>query len=57
MGGGTIRGSEAETGLANTASFGASLFLSNADSTAEYGDGSAILESGLVTDETLYGHD
>jgi hypothetical protein len=33
----------------------ASLNLQSADATASYGDGSSIIESGLLTDETLIG--
>jgi hypothetical protein len=57
MRGGTIYGRGAGTGLANTAPYGASLYLNDASVTAKYGNYSDIIESGLATDETLVGHD
>jgi hypothetical protein len=55
--GGTVYGKGAETGLANIAKSGASLSIKDAALIVKYGDGSDIIESGLVTDETLNGHD
>jgi hypothetical protein len=57
MGGGTIHGKGAGTGLANTAPSGASLSIANAACIAKYGSFSDILDSGLATDETLVGRE
>jgi uncharacterized repeat protein (TIGR02543 family) len=55
---GTVYGSEAGTGLANTAKSGASLAIKDtATCIAKYGSGGDIIESGLATDATLTGHD
>jgi hypothetical protein len=54
MNGGTIYGSDAGSGLANTAETGASLYNVG---TAKYGDGSDIIASGDGTDDTLVGHE
>jgi hypothetical protein len=56
LNGGTVYGKGAGTGLANTASSGASLALSHASITAKYGNFDDIIESGAATDATLVGH-
>jgi uncharacterized repeat protein (TIGR02543 family) len=53
--GGTIHGRGA--GLANTGSPGASLSIKDTAAIAKYGDFGDILDSGLVTDATLVGHE
>jgi uncharacterized repeat protein (TIGR02543 family) len=55
--GGTVYGRGAGTGLANTASSGASLSIKDTTAIAKYGNFSDIIESGLATDATLVGHD
>jgi hypothetical protein len=55
--GGTVYGRGAGTGLANTATFGASLSIQDTAAIAKYGSGGDIIESGLATDATLTGHD
>jgi hypothetical protein len=52
-----LHGSGAGTGLANTASSGASLVIKDTASIARYGNFNDIIESGLTTDATLTGHD
>jgi hypothetical protein len=56
MSGGTVYGRGAGT-AANTASSGESLAIKDTTAIAKYGDFGDILESGLVTDETLTGHE
>jgi hypothetical protein len=56
MKGGTVYGSGAGEGLANTAPTGAALALGDTSGVARYGNSNNIIESGLTTDETLVGH-